>query len=78
MKFVVSAVVDLYYGTFLIIPDVTMKISPDFQSTETAFKRCSTKGVVQAVMRYNYSTFVLKSLEKYLLKAIIFRKVASL
>ena len=33
-------------GTFIIIPEVCLRIIPDFPSTEAAFEWCSTKVVV--------------------------------
>ena len=37
----------LEFRICLIIPDVSLKVSPDFQNSEAAFERCSTKIVVQ-------------------------------
>ena len=64
---VLNTVVDCQQGTFLIIPDVSLRISPNFQDTETPFERCFTKVVAleKAEMRCSYSTLVVKSLKKY-------------
>ena len=41
-----SAVVDWQHRTFLIIPEVFLRIFPNFPNTEAAFEWCSTKVVV--------------------------------
>ena len=53
-------------GTFIIIPEVFLRIFPNFPSTEAAFEWCSTKVVVlqKDVMRWSYYTIVVKSFEK--------------
>ena len=33
-------------GTFIVIPEVCLRIFPNFSSTEAAFEWCSTKVVV--------------------------------
>ena len=47
----------------IIIPDVCLKFSAAFQNIEAAFKRCSTKEVVQQndTMKYSSSATVVKS-----------------
>ena len=47
----------------LIIPEVPLIFSPVFQNTEAAFKRCSTKIIVQQndVMKHNSPALVVKS-----------------
>ena len=53
-------------GTFIIIPEVCLRIFPNFPSTEVAFEWCSAKLVVlqKSVMECSYYTLVVKSLEK--------------
>ena len=41
-----STVVDWQHTTFLIIPEVCLRIFPNFPNTEAAFEWCSTKVVV--------------------------------
>ena len=41
-----SAVADWQHRTFLIIPEVCLRIFPNFPNTEAAFEWCSTKVVV--------------------------------
>ena len=59
-----STVVDWQRGTFLIIPDISLRNFPNFGNTEAAFEWCSTKAVVLDVIRCSYSTLVVKSSEK--------------
>ena len=67
-------------GTFIIIPEVCLRIFPNFLNTETAFEGCSAKVVVpqKDVIRCGCYTFVVKSFEKLLVIAFIFSKVTSL
>ena len=67
-------------GTFIIIPEVCLRIFPNFPSTEAPFEWCSTKVVAlqKAVMRCSYYTLVVKSFEKWLVIVFIFSKVTSL
>ena len=53
-------------GTFIIIPEVCLRIFTNFPSTEAAFEWCSTKVVVlqKDVTRWSYYTIVVKSFEK--------------
>ena len=53
-------------GTFIIIPEVSLRIFPNFLSTEAAFGWYSTKVVIlqKDVMRCSYYTLVVKSFEK--------------
>ena len=75
-----STVVDWQHGTLLIIPEVCVRIFPNFTNTEAAFEWCSKKVVVlqKYVIRCSYCTFVVKTFEKKLVIAFIFSKVASL
>ena len=59
---------------------VSLRISPDFHTTEAAFAKCPTKAVIlqKGTMRYSYSMLIFKNFEKYLVKPFIFSKVASL
>ena len=41
-----STVVDWEHGTFLLIPEVCLRIFPNFPNTEAAFEWCSTTVVV--------------------------------
>ena len=52
--------------TFIIIPEVCLRIFSNFQSTEAAFEWCSTKVVVlqKDVIRCSYYAVVVKSFEK--------------
>ena len=65
---ILSTVVDWQHGTFLIIPEVCLRIFPNFPNTEAAFEWCSTKVVVlqNDVIRCSYCTLVVKSFEKNL------------
>ena len=53
-------------GTFIIIPEVCLRIFPNFLNTEAALEWCSIKVVVlqKDVMRWSYYALVVKSFEK--------------
>ena len=75
-----SAVVDWQHRTFLIIPEVCLRIFPNFSNTEVAFELCSTKVVV---LQKRCETMQLlhtcsQKLRKKFVIALISSKVASL
>ena len=75
-----SAVVDWQHRTFLIIPEVCLRIFPNFSNTEAAFELCSTKVVV---LQKRCETMQLlhtcsQKLRKKFVIALISSKVASL
>ena len=63
-----SAVVDLQRGTFLITRAVFLRIFPNFSNTEVAFQWCSTKVFVQQkeVIRCRYCILVVKAMKNNL------------
>ena len=74
-----STVVDWQHRTFLIIPEVCLRIFPKFPNTEAAFEWCSRKVVV---LQKRCDTMQLlhtcgQKLRKFVI-ALIFSKVASL
>ena len=63
----ICAAVDWQHRTFLIIPEVCLRIFPNFPNTEAAFEWCSTEVVVlekRCERRCSYCTLVVKSFEK--------------
>ena len=75
-----SAVVDWQHGTFLIIPEVCLRVFPNFPNTEAVFQWCSTKVVVwqkRCDTMQLLHTCGQKLREKFVI-ALIFSKVASL
>ena len=75
-----SAVADWQHRTFLIIPEVCLRIFPNFSNTEAAFEWCSTKVVV---LQKRCETMQLlhtcgQKLRKKFVIALISSKVASL
>ena len=75
-----SAVVDWQHRTFLIIPEVCLRIFPNFPNTKAAFEWCSTKVVV---LQKRCETMQLlhtcgQKLRKKFVIALISSKVASL
>ena len=75
-----SAVADWQHRTFLIIPEVCLRIFPNFPNTEAAFEWCSTKVVA---LQKRCETMELlhtcgQKLRKKFVIALISSKVASL
>ena len=75
-----STVVDWQHRTFLIIPEVRLRIFKNFPNTEAAFECCCTKVVV---LQKRCDTMQLlhtcgQKLRKKFVIALIFSKVASL
>ena len=74
-----SAVVDWQHRTFLIIPEVCLRIFPNFPNTEAAFEWCSTKvDVLQKRCETMQLLHTCQKLRKKFVIALISSKVASL
>ena len=68
MKFVLSKIIGCKHGTFLIILQFSIRISPNDQNPEAALDRCSTKVVIVLKNSDTNSSFtsVVKRFEKKL------------
>ena len=75
-----STIVDWQHRTFLIIPEVCLRIFPNFPNTEAAFEWCSTKVVVlqKRCDKMQLLHTCGQKLQKKFVIALIFSKVASL